>query len=88
MLRFASLASGSDGNALVVEADGSCLMVDCGLNLRDTERRLARLGLEVERIWERDCHGAERPWSLDRGLEDVTERKWLVVAVLRRIRST
>ena len=50
---------------------------------------LARLGLEVERIWERDCHGAERPWSLDRGLEDVTERKrWLVVAVLRRIRST
>ena len=50
MLRFASLASGSGGNALVVEADGHCLLVDCGLNLRDTERRLARLGLEPAAI--------------------------------------
>jgi phosphoribosyl 1,2-cyclic phosphodiesterase len=50
LLRFASLASGSDGNALVVEADGTCLLVDCGLNLRDTERRLARLGLEPAAI--------------------------------------
>ena len=54
MLRFASLASGSDGNALVVEvreaASVTCLMVDCGLNLRDTERRLARLGLEPAAI--------------------------------------
>ena len=50
MLRFASLASGSDGNALVAEADGTCLLLDCGLNLRDTERRLARLGLEPSAI--------------------------------------
>jgi phosphoribosyl 1,2-cyclic phosphodiesterase len=50
LLRFASLASGSDGNALVVEADGTCLLVDCGLNLRDTDRRLARLGLEPAAI--------------------------------------
>ena len=50
MLRFASLASGSDGNALVVEADGTCLLVDCGLNLRDTERRLARRGLAPSAI--------------------------------------
>ena len=49
---------------------------------------LAALGLEVERIWERDCDGAERPWSLDRGVEDITERKrWLVVAILRRIQG-
>ena len=45
MLRFASLASGSRGNCLVVDADGSCVLIDCGLNLTDTERRLARLGL-------------------------------------------
>jgi len=50
LLRFASLASGSDGNALVAEADGTCLLLDCGLNLRDTERRLARLGLEPSAI--------------------------------------
>lgn len=54
MLRFASLGSGSGGNALVVEVreagSGTCVMVDCGLNLRDTERRLARLGVEPSAI--------------------------------------
>jgi phosphoribosyl 1,2-cyclic phosphodiesterase len=54
LLRFASLASGSGGNALVVEArdagSATCVLIDCGLNLRDTERRLARLGLEPSAI--------------------------------------
>lgn len=54
MLRFASLASGSKGNCLVAEAgDGSSrtrVLLDCGLNLRDTERRLARLGLQPSDI--------------------------------------
>lgn len=45
MLRFASLASGSRGNCLVADADGTFVLLDCGLNLRDVERRLARLGL-------------------------------------------
>ena len=52
MLRFASLSSGSKGNCLVAEAHvpaGACaptrVLIDCGLNLRDAERRLARLGL-------------------------------------------
>ncbi len=45
MLRFASLASGSSGNCLVADAAGTRLLVDCGLSLTDTERRLARLGL-------------------------------------------
>lgn len=43
MLRFASLASGSGGNCLVVEAGETRALVDCGLSTRDTERRLARL---------------------------------------------
>ena len=54
MLRFASLASGSGGNCLVAEAGdaSSCtrVLLDCGLNLRDTERRLARLGLQAADI--------------------------------------
>jgi len=45
LLRFASLASGSRGNCLVADADGTSVLIDCGLNLRDAERRLARLGL-------------------------------------------
>lgn len=50
---------------------------------------LAAAGLEVESIWERDCDGRDRAWAWDRGIEDVSERKrWLVVAVLRRIRRS
>jgi hypothetical protein len=48
-LRFASLASGSSGNFLVAEAAGAVVLVDCGLALTETERRLARLGLEPSR---------------------------------------
>lgn len=45
MIRFASLASGSKGNCLVVESGATRLLLDCGLAPRETERRLARLGL-------------------------------------------
>ncbi len=48
-LKFASLGSGSDGNALLISAgDGdtrTIVMLDCGFGVRETERRLARLGL-------------------------------------------
>ncbi len=44
-MRFASLASGSRGNCLVAEAGVTRVLVDCGLSPRETERRLARLGL-------------------------------------------
>lgn len=43
--RFASLASGSKGNCLVAEAGPTRVLLDCGLPPRETERRLARLGL-------------------------------------------
>ncbi|WYZ46511.1 hypothetical protein EsH8_IX_000736 [Colletotrichum jinshuiense] len=46
---------------------------------------LAESGLEIERIWERDCDGDEREWAWDRGIEDVTIRKrWLVCGILKR----
>lgn len=48
-MRFASLGSGSEGNALVIDSgelpNRSVLLVDCGFNLRETEERLARLSL-------------------------------------------
>jgi phosphoribosyl 1,2-cyclic phosphodiesterase len=46
VMRFASLGSGSDGNALVVEAGMSRVLLDCGFSTSETVRRLARLGLE------------------------------------------
>ena len=49
-MRFASLGSGSSGNCLVAEAAGTVVLVDCGLALTETERRLARLGLEPSQV--------------------------------------
>lgn len=49
-MRFASLGSGSEGNALVVEAGRSRVMLDCGFSAVETVRRLARLGLEPENL--------------------------------------
>jgi phosphoribosyl 1,2-cyclic phosphodiesterase len=50
LLRFASLASGSSGNCLVAEASGTVVMLDCGLTLTETERRLERAGLVPSQV--------------------------------------
>ena len=47
-MRFASLGSGSQGNALVVEAGDTRILLDCGFGLAATVARLARLGLVPE----------------------------------------
>ena len=49
-MRFASLGSGSEGNALVVEVNHTRVMLDCGFGLRDTTSRLAQKGLEPKDI--------------------------------------
>lgn len=45
-MRFASLGSGSQGNALLVSSGSTTVMVDCGFGLKDCTGRLERLGLE------------------------------------------
>lgn len=45
-MRFASLGSGSRGNATLVQHGDTCVLVDCGFTLRETEIRLARLGID------------------------------------------
>jgi phosphoribosyl 1,2-cyclic phosphodiesterase len=58
-VRFSSLGSGSEGNALLVEAGkrSSCpdtrqtlVLMDCGFGLQDTISRLARLGVSPEQL--------------------------------------
>ena len=44
---FASLGSGSRGNATVVRGSDGFLLVDCGFSLRVVEERLALLGLSA-----------------------------------------
>jgi len=51
-LRLVVLGSGSEGNAVVIEAGGRRLLVDAGFSAREIKRRLAKVGLEPE-----DLHG-------------------------------
>jgi phosphoribosyl 1,2-cyclic phosphodiesterase len=51
-VRFASLGSGSEGNALLVEASSGAtttrVLLDCGFSGKEVERRLARLNCRAE----------------------------------------
>ncbi|OGS99474.1 MAG: MBL fold metallo-hydrolase [Gallionellales bacterium RBG_16_56_9] len=58
-MRFASLGSGSEGNALVVAVGmksfcpgtrQTLVLMDCGFGLQDTIARLARLGVSAEQL--------------------------------------
>ncbi len=54
MLRFKSLGSGSTGNATVVQARGGTtlthLLVDCGLGIRNMDKRLGEAGLLADQV--------------------------------------
>lgn len=51
-MRFASLGSGSEGNALLVESQCGTtttrILLDCGFSAKEVERRLGRIGLRVD----------------------------------------
>lgn len=53
-MRYSSLSSGSEGNALLVEAGPSHqqvrILIDCGLGLREVQDRLAQRGLSADVI--------------------------------------
>ncbi len=49
-MRFASLGSGSRGNALLVESGTTRLLVDAGFGPREMSRRLQRLGTAADEI--------------------------------------
>jgi len=49
-MRFASLGSGSRGNATVVSHGNTTLLVDCGFSAKETEKRLQRFELEPGKL--------------------------------------
>lgn len=49
-MRFSSLGSGSEGNALLVAVGQTQVLMDCGFGLQDTIARLARLGVSAEQL--------------------------------------
>jgi len=54
VLRFKSLGSGSSGNATVIQARGTTglthLLVDCGLGIRELDKRLGAAGMLAEQV--------------------------------------
>lgn len=59
-MRFCSLGSGSSGNATVVQAGRSRVLIDCGFSLRELDLRLARAGLaagELDAVFVTHEHG-------------------------------
>lgn len=44
-MRIASLGSGSKGNGTLIDDGNTCVLIDLGFSLKETERRLARLNL-------------------------------------------
>lgn len=49
-MRFISIGSGSKGNATIVEAGNTRLLVDCGFGLRDSLGRLEKIGIKLDEI--------------------------------------
>ncbi len=49
-MRFATLGSGSRGNATLIESGSSRLLVDNGFSVRELESRLGVLGVEPDSI--------------------------------------
>lgn len=46
-IEFASLGSGSSGNATIVRTANACVLVDCGFSLTELQRRAAKLGVHL-----------------------------------------
>lgn len=55
-MKFASLGSGSEDNALLISSSAdesehqTLIMLDCGFAVKETERRLARLAVAPEQL--------------------------------------
>jgi phosphoribosyl 1,2-cyclic phosphodiesterase len=49
-VKFASLGSGSKGNATIIDTEHGCLMIDCGFSIKETTKRLQRVGKSPQDI--------------------------------------
>jgi phosphoribosyl 1,2-cyclic phosphodiesterase len=49
-MRFVSLGSGSGGNATLIEAEGTRILLDCGFAARELERRIEPLDVPLDTL--------------------------------------
>ena len=49
-MKFASLGSGSRGNSTLVQQADTLLMIDNGFSIKETDKRMAKLGVSGEQV--------------------------------------
>lgn len=49
-MKYVSLASGSGGNAYVVESQGKLLLIDCGICHKELKKRLEAVGFAIDAV--------------------------------------
>ncbi len=49
-MRFASLGSGSRGNATLVSSGQTCILIDCGFSAREIERRMQAIEFDIRTL--------------------------------------
>src|SRR5688572_18427900 len=49
-LYISSLNTGSNGNCFYIGNDNEAILIDAGISCRETERRMKRLGLLMEKV--------------------------------------
>ena len=101
-MRLVVLGSGSEGNAVVVEAGGRRLLIDAGFSRREIKRRLAKVGLAPEDLHavvlthehldhvrgvDRFCRKRRVPIYATRGTVEGMELRPEVAALVRPCRS-
>ncbi len=50
MLKLCTLCSGSSGNAVLVEADGTKILIDCGITGKTAAERLCEIGIDPSEL--------------------------------------
>lgn len=79
MLSISSLNSGSNGNCYYVGNDKEAILVDAGISCREIERRMKRLGLEMQKV--KAVFVSHEHWDHIKGIPTLAKKHRLPVYI-------
>jgi phosphoribosyl 1,2-cyclic phosphodiesterase len=79
MLSISSLNSGSNGNCYYIGNDKEAILVDAGISCREIERRMNRLGLEMQKV--KAVFVSHEHWDHIKGLPALAHKHKLPVYI-------
>ena len=79
MLSISSLNSGSNGNCYYVGNDKEAILVDAGISCREIERRMKRLGLEMQKV--KAVFVSHEHWDHIKGIPSLAKKHRLPVYI-------